>query len=146
MSLAAEDDGVLRLRFDFVAAKKFTCSRRGCRRPGRGAAADEAAEIDGMKNRRTSFAGSTASRIRLASTGGGSGSWDKNADRRRCRDSGLRTTGEEIEGGHVAGGVRSALERPSCWQSGESCFDVELRGGIFSDEDRREAWAKRRPR
>ncbi len=97
---AAEDDGVRAFDWNFAAAENFHHAERGAG-DEIGAAGDEAADVEGWKPS-TSLAGSTASRIFLASTCAGSGSWTRmpSTSSRRLRSS---TMASSSAGGNCGG-------------------------------------------
>ena len=135
---AAEDDGVCAFDFDFVAAKKFHAAGGGAGDQA-GAAADEATEIDGMKTVHV-FCGIDGLQNTLGIHLGRERKLDKNAVDVVVAIQ-VFDDGEEIEGGHGGRRREERAGEAELLAGGDLAFDVELRGGIFSDEDRREAWA-----
>src|SRR5713226_10355138 len=135
---AAEDDGVDAFDGDGVAAKNFHAARR---RAGdkSGAAANQTTEIHGMKAVNV-FCGIDSFENALSVDLGREGKLDENAV------DGVVVVQVLDEAQHLVGGDGGGRRVHPTGQAellarGDLGFDVELRSGIFTDENGSQAWA-----
>ena len=133
---AAEDDGVGALELDFIAAKNFQAA---CRSAGdeAGASTDEAAEIDGMKAVDV-LGGIDGFEDALRVDLGRKGKLDENSVEVIVAIQ-ILDDGQQIESGDRGGRREERTGEADLFACGDFAFDVELRSGVFSDEDRGEA-------
>src|SRR6266851_5722224 len=131
---AAEDNGVGAFDLDFVALQNFHAAG-GSAGDQAGAPADEAAEIDGMETVHV-FGGINGFQNALGIDLRGKRKLDEDAVDVVVAIQ-VFDDGEQIESGHGGWRREERAGEAELFAGGNFALDVELRGGIFSYEDRR---------